>query len=814
VSSKGGKNVSAVLETLRPSQQVRKLSRAIPGATTDELLHNLLDNLASILRAKRAYVTRIIDPTRSRTMASWEDGRRGPVREYRIGGTPCEAVIRHGVQVVDCELAARYQMDEFSLGHGCESFVGSPILDHDGERIGQLCVFGARALNDPEMAGALVSLAAVRVSAELEHRAHEAKLNDERRRLEVLLGNLPGMAYRSDYDPERTMRFASEGCEALTGFTPEELGAGKKYWCSLVHRDDRGFVREAVVGAVTQGRPFEIQYRILTRDGTQKWVWERGCGVANERGTVRWLEGFISDATALKDSEAALARSEAYSSAIVATAAEGIITLDARGVIESANEALEEMFGYERGELLGQLVQVLVPEPYRGQHAVHLEHYAATGKASIMGTGREVPAQRKDGTIFPIYLAASEISVDGEKRFAGIVRDISEQKVAEDSLRSAERRFRAVFDQQYQLAGILSTTGEVLEANEKSLEFAGLDGDKVIGRKFWDTPWWEHSSELQSRMREAVRAAAAGGTERFEATCKCAGAHLATLDVSIRPIKDKSGKVVFLVTESRDITEQKLAEEEARQHRERIAHVSRLSTLGEMAAGIAHEINQPLTAISLFAQAGRRLIETGNLAKMGEVCTKLNEHALRASDVVERMQTMARQGETLKEVVDCNDLIESAVRLAESEARINDIRIDFEKGDRLPRVSVDGVQIQQVALNLLRNAMEATLGNDDRAEKSVQIATRTSDDENVEIVVIDRGGGVPEDRIDKLFTPFSTTKKSGMGMGLSISQAIVRAHGGSIGFRNNDVGGATFSFTLPAAIREHTDGRKADSIRR
>jgi two-component system, LuxR family, sensor kinase FixL len=668
--------LGATAENLRPSQQVRELATVDPGATTDELLHRLLCNLAKILGARRAYVTEIIDPTRSRTIASWEDNGRGPVREYRIRGTPCEAVIRDGVHIVDCELASRYAMEKASLGYGCDSFVGSPIVDHDGKRIGQVCVFGTRPLADPEMAAALVSMAAVRVSAELEHRKQEA----------------------------------------------------------------------------------------------------------------------------------ALARSQAYSSAIVETAAEGIITLDSRGRIESANKAAEKMFGYEAGELRGRNVQSLVPEPYRSEHAKYLEHYALTGEASIVGQSRELSAQRKDGSVFPIYLAASEIRVNGEKHFAGIVRDISDQKAAEDTLRAIERRFRAVFEQQYQLATILHPDGTILEANEKSLEIAGSARNEVIGCKFWDAPWWRHSQELQLRMRDAITRAGNGGAERFEATCTCGRGQLATLDFSIRPIMGKPGRVVFLVTESRDITAQKRAEEEARQHRERIAHVSRLSTLGEMAAGIAHEINQPLTAISLFAQAGRRLIDTGNLEKMGEVCTKLNEHALRAADVVERMQTMARQGENTREIIDPDELIGSAVRLAESEARIHDIQIEFDRGRGLPPVSVDAVQIQQVALNLLRNAMEATIAKGDASLRSVAIRTRKQGEDAVEVVVSDRGCGIPEDRVDRLFTPFSTTKKTGMGMGLSISQAIVRAHGGSIDFYNNDAGGATFSFTLPAANEENCDG--------
>ena len=661
---------------MKPSQQVRELAAAVPGATTDELLHNLLANLVGLLGARRAYVTEVADGT-AKSVASWEDNHRGPVREYSINGTPCATVMEDGIQVIDCDLAERYILGESSIGYDCESFVGSPIVDHNGDRIGQLCVFGANPLHDSDMAAALVSLAAIRVSAELEHRKHAA----------------------------------------------------------------------------------------------------------------------------------ALERSEAYSRAIVATAAEGVLTVDPAGRIESFNQAAEKMFGYRADEVIGEDVHVLIPEQHRNTHVSYVDRFFTTGEASIIGTGREVTAQHKDGSVFPIHLAASEVSFNGERCFAGIIRDISEQKAAKKSLMATERRFRAVFDQRLQLVRILSTDGIVLEANQKSLDFAGLQRDGVIGCHLWDTPWWSHSPELQQRLRDAVSSAAKGATVQFEATCPRPDGNMATLDFLLRPITDNAGQVVFLVTESHDITEQKSAEEEASHHRERIAHVSRLSTLGEMAAGIAHEINQPLTAISLFAQAGSRLVEAGNFEKMGDVCYKLNEHALRASDVVERMQTMARQGESVKETVDCNDLIESAVRLAESEARIYDIQVKFEKGKDLPPVSVDGVQIQQVALNLLRNAMEAMHAANCCKEKSVAIRTRAREEHEIEVTVTDCGPGVLKNNVNKLFTPFSTTKKSGMGMGLSISQSIVRAHGGRIDFRNNETGGATFWFTLPAAKSEISDGQ-------
>jgi len=795
-------------DSMMPSEQVREIAAAVPGATTDDLLHKLLADLVALLGGRRAYVTEAIGKERARTIASWEDNERGPVREYTVTGTPCAAVMRHGVQIVDCELGARYSLAASSLGYGCESFIGSPVVDRHGTRIGQLCVFGARQLDDPEMASALVSLAAVRVSAELEHRQHEAALRRQRQQLELLLGNLPGMVYSCDYDKGRKIRFASQGCEALVGYAADELSRIGPPWNAIIAEEDRKRAWEEVRRAVSNQQSYEAQYRIRTQDGTEKWVWDRGSGLSDDTGQIRTLEGFITDATALKESQTALARSEAYSKAIVATAAEGIITIDARGRIGSFNRAAEDMFGYMAEELLGKEVHVLMPEPHRRLHADYVDQYMATGHGNVIGKGgQEVEARRKDGSIFPVYLAVSEISLGGERRFAGIIRDISDQRAAENSLIAVEQRFRAVFDQRLQLTDILSIEGVVLEANQMSLDFAGIERTAVIGRHYWQTPWWRHSSDLQLRLERAVKAAADGVRSRFEVTCYRPDGQLATLDFSMRPIRNKSGEIIFIVTESQDITDQIHAEQEASYHRDRIAHVARLSTLGEMAAGIAHEINQPLTAISLFAQAARRLVEAGDFEKMDAVCDKLNEHALRASDVVERMQAMARHGASQKDVVDCNELIETAVRLAESDARIRDVGIDFEKGESLHPVSVDSVQIQQVALNLMRNAMEAMLSTDCCQQKFINVRTRSMEDDEIEVAVIDCGPGVSDSDVEKLFTPFATTKEAGMGMGLSISQAIVQAHGGRIDFHNNEPRGATFWFTLPVADRESQNGQ-------
>ena len=255
-----------------------------------------------------------------------------------------------------------------------------------------------------------------------------------------------------------------------------------------------------------------------------------------------------------------------------------------------------------------------------------------------------------------------------------------------------------------------------------------------------------------------------------------------------------------------DITDRKRAEYEARQHREHLAHVDRLNMLGEMATGIAHEINQPLTAISLFTQAGNRMLENGTPERLPEILDKLILHAHRARSVIERMQTMARRHESAKKVINCDDLVKEVVKLAEAETRIRDMTIEVTTEGDLPAVEVDPVQIQQVALNLLRNGMESMQSIGCAHGRTIGLRARLDVDHNIEVSVVDRGAGISGDVAPVLFAPFSTTKKSGMGMGLSISRAIVTAHGGRLDFRNNQSGGATFFFTLPAADQGEPDG--------
>jgi two-component system sensor kinase FixL len=517
------------------------------------------------------------------------------------------------------------------------------------------------------MLSALVSMV---VYLALVARARSRQFQDAALRFEALIQNLPGMAYRRANDPGKTVKFVSEGCSAITGYPRQDLNDGRISWDDLIHAEDRRRVAKEVSLAIKETTAFEVEYRITDRHGNERWVWDRGRLVYSEFDDSSHVEGIVSDITDRKLIEFGLLEARAFSEAVVETAADAVITINSGWQIEQFNRASRDMFGYPLGEIRGDDFGILLAEPFRTEYQHRMTDQGGSQAICDSATGREVVAQRKDGTRFPIDLSISQVPAGPERRFVALIRDISEQRAAED---------------------------------------------------------------------------------------------------------------------------------EARQHREHLAHVDRLTMLGEMATGIAHEINQPLTAISLFVQAGKRMTESGMEERLGEIFEKLMLHAHRASAVIERTQNMARRRECEKTIIGCDDLLQGAARLAEAEARIRDIAIDVRLDAGLPAVEVDPVQIQQVVLNLLRNAMESMQSFDAAEHQAIGLHAELDSNGWIEVSVIDRGTGVSEETAPILFAPFSTTKKSGMGMGLSISRAIITAHGGKLDFRNNRSGGATFFFTLPPA---------------
>lgn len=228
-------------------------------------------------------------------------------------------------------------------------------------------------------------------------------------------------------------------------------------------------------------------------------------------------------------------------------------------------------------------------------------------------------------------------------------------------------------------------------------------------------------------------------------------------------------------------------------------HVSRFATIGEMAAGVAHELNQPLTAISNYARACENILRSadGNRADVLEALGEIGREANRAADIIRRLRNLVRGQPSERAMADLNGVVTELAALIQGDARVHDVKLRYDLGQSLPKVVIDRVQIQHVLLSLLRNALEALEGTD-AAERDIVIRTAAVDGGDVELSVADTGPGIARHIVDRLFTPFVTTKPDGTGLGLVTSQSVIRAHDGTLGYRPNAPRGACFFMRLPA----------------
>lgn len=486
--------------------------------------------------------------------------------------------------------------------------------------------------------------------------------------------------------------------------------------------------------------------------------------------------------------------------AVLDAAVDAVVLFDHDGRIELLNHAGERMFGYREEEVIGLKVNILLPEPYRSQHDDMLRRYIEKGETRIIGTGREILAKRRDGSEFFAEFAVGRVQGTLPPRFAGFIRDVTVRRNAEEALRFSEAQ--------------LTIAQEIANLGNYVVHFDGRYEDywsphlyRVLGKRHEDGPVSVYEY-LQSRIHPADEARWRQARDELDAGARVMDIEYRIFhpDGSLRYVhhiaqttRSPDGRVLREVGTLHDITDRRRAEDEARQMQDRIAHFGRISTMGEMAAGIAHEVNQPLTAIATYAQACQRLIasEEWSREEIAQALEHIGAQALRAGEVIRRLRSFVRNREVRREQVDANRLLEDVLTLAQTDARHHGVRVILEPSPRTLLVQADTVQIQQVVLNLVRNSIDAMLEVPE-ARREIVLRAQLDSEHDVEFMVADRGMGLDEARIAELFNPFFTTKPGGTGLGLSISRSIVRAHGGKLWCSPNPGGGACFFFSLPA----------------
>jgi PAS domain S-box-containing protein len=515
----------------------------------------------------------------------------------------------------------------------------------------------------------------------------------------------------------------------------------------------------------------------------------------DEQGQVIGLLGIYMDITRRKQAETTLRKSEARLQTLFDSAAEFIFVIDPEGRILNANRYVYQQSGYDAGEMIGSNIKKFFTEDSRNICDCNFPGLRERGynRASVEFV-------YKDGRVLQMECSATAVPDEYGKftTFLIIQRDVTERKRAETALADSERRFRAIFDSSYQLIGLLEPDGTLVKANQTALDLGGLRKEDVIGRPFWDTYWWRYSTEVRNRLKAAVMEASQGTSVGYEENVLGTDNVIRTIEFTLNPVKNQQCEVVFIIFEGRDISDRKRAEEERQRHRQEIAHVIRLGTMGEIASNMAHELNQPLAALASYCDAAMTLARALPEPPQGlfDILDRATEQAHRAGDIIRHLREFVGKGKDAIRALDLDRVIEALGVLLGAELKIAKVAMEQQLGSQGHKVMANKVQIEQVLVNMVMNSVEAIQDARTTGGKVV-LRTRLLEDDTVEVTVTDDGPGIDPGMFEKMFNSFQTSKASGMGMGLSISRSIIEAHGGKIWADGQRRDGAVFGFSLP-----------------
>ena len=382
-------------------------------------------------------------------------------------------------------------------------------------------------------------------------------------------------------------------------------------------------------------------------------------------------------------------------------------------------------------------------------------------------------------------------------RASGVAQDITERRQIEEQLRTSEEMWRAAFENNPTMYFMVDADGKILSVNPFGAQQLGYSVDELLGRSVLDV---FHEGDRLSVQRNVAECIDRLGTAmQWELRKVRKDGTVIWVRESARAVRGpKQGTTVLVACE--DITEAKRAEEALARARAELEHVTRVTTMGELAASIAHEVNQPLAAISTNANASLRWLarEPAEVDEAREATRRIVRDAARAGEIIERVRALARKSPSRKESLNVNDVLHDVIALTRAEAVKSGVSVEAELAPNVPRVMGDRVQLQQVALNLIVNAIDA-IGRTTDGPRQVVVRSARDGPNGVVVTVADSGLGVDPEATPHLFDAFFTTKAQGMGMGLAISRSIVESHGGRIWATENRPRGAAFHFALPAS---------------
>ncbi|MDP3589682.1 MAG: PAS domain S-box protein, partial [Methylobacter sp.] len=577
----------------------------------------------------------------------------------------------------------------------------------------------------------------------------------------------------------------------IFGIKQEAFGHSVKALIDLIYPEDRAAMEIWVSDCLSGKAMRELDFRIMRPDGTVRYI--RGSGGLQYDEIQRPLHmiGTAQDITTRKVMEHELKTSEEKFRAIIDASPVPMALNDEQSNITFLNPAFVQTFGYTVDDIstLADWRTKAYPDPVY-QQWVKATWQTTLAKAKQEQTDfppMELAIRCKNNSIKTVLAAAAAIHHNFAGEHLVVLYDITQRK-------QIEAKLNAIFNASVE--GIITSdmSDIIVSANTAVETIFGYKPEELIGcsinKIMHSSPREMNSYNLPHAVKHVGQIREINGIHK--------NGSVVPLDLSIAEYSIDDAH--YFTTIVRDVSLRKQREQKDKEHLDELAHVTRLGLMGEMASGIAHEVNQPLAAISSYTQVSLNLIntETPDLVKLTEILTKTQQQALRAGQIIHRMREFLKSHAKHCSTADVNTLIHDAVGLCIAELKQNGgIALTFKLENNLPPVYVDHVQIEQVIINLIRNSIDALQNLPTKQQRQLTIYSRLTLDEGIQVRVKDNGPGLNEDQQQKILMPFYTTKANGMGMGLSISRALIEAHKGTLRFNSTVGKGTTFYFTLP-----------------